>query len=140
MALYYFINMKKIICYLILIVVFVCSSCVTKNFDNSIYSSDFSNIISSSANTNTIQSSNNLDSSGYISNPQSNSSNKDSSCSQLSSISKETDYTYQFGEYYDELMSVMERDKYRIESSYTTVFATITMRDFVNVLTNLSSQ
>ena len=51
----------------------------------------------------------------------------------------ERDYSYDFGEYYDALMDIMERDKYSIAGDrHATMYATITMKDFLNVLIDCS--
>ena len=49
----------------------------------------------------------------------------------------ERDYSYDFGEYYDTLMDMMERDKYSIAGNrHATMYATISMKDFLNVFIN----
>ncbi len=49
----------------------------------------------------------------------------------------ERDYSYDFGEYYDTLMDMMERDKYSVAGDrHATMYATISMKDFLNVFIN----
>lgn len=49
---------------------------------------------------------------------------------------EESDRTYDFGEYYDPLMSMMEREKYNIvtKNGNTSFFATISLESFVDIL------
>ena len=47
----------------------------------------------------------------------------------------ERDYCYDFGEYYDTLMGMMERDKYSIAGNkHVSVYATISLKNFADVL------
>ena len=50
------------------------------------------------------------------------------------SHSEENDYTYTFGEYYDVLMSIMDKNKYSVtyEDGRTRFYGTIKVSDFVN--------
>ena len=49
--------------------------------------------------------------------------------------STEWDYTYDFGEYYDTLMNMLERDKYSIAGNkHVSVYATISLKNFADVL------
>ncbi|MGM9642972.1 MAG: hypothetical protein ACI3XI_07160 [Eubacteriales bacterium] len=50
---------------------------------------------------------------------------------------EENDFSYTFGQYYDTLMNMMEKDKYSISGeNHINVFATISIRDFLNVFVN----
>ena len=48
--------------------------------------------------------------------------------------SEESDYAYSFGQYYDTLMNIMEKDKYHIkkENERTSFYGTIRVDDFLN--------